>query len=62
MKHKKKQSIDNILSKITDIYITFIIILFPLIVDKTGFFKILECKYRVYVSVSFIYILLTKDI
>ena len=62
MKHKKKQSIDNILSKITDIYITFIIILFPLIVDKTGFFKILECKYRVYISVSFIYILLTTGI
>lgn len=36
----------NILDKLTEIYIFTIIIIFPLIVDSTGFFKILECKYR----------------
>ncbi len=62
MRSKTKKNISNILSKITDIYITFIIILFPLIVDKTGFFKILECKYRVFVAISTIYIILTTII
>ena len=47
----------NILAKITDIYIFIIILLFPLMVDKTGFFKILECKYRCFVGISIIYIL-----
>ena len=38
---KKEISSKFILEKITDIYISLIIILFPLIVDSTGFFKIL---------------------
>ena len=36
----------TILALISEIYIFVIIILFPIMVDKTGFFKILECKYR----------------
>ena len=55
--HNKKR-VDNILTKITDIYILIIIVLFPLMVDRTGFFKILECKYRCFVTISSIYILL----
>lgn len=52
MRNKEK----NILSKITDIYIFFIIILFPLMVDQTGFFKILECKYRCFLILSVTYV------
>ena len=36
----------DLLTKITEIYIFIIIILFPLLVYKTGFFKILEFKYK----------------
>ena len=44
------------LEKLTEIYIFLIIVVFPLIVDKTGFFKILECKWYSYVTISAIYI------
>ena len=37
-----------VLNILTEIYIFAIIIVFPLCVDSTGFFKILECKYRVF--------------
>ena len=45
----------NLFKKITNIYIFFIIIIFPLIVDNTGFFKILECKWHTYLYISIIY-------
>ena len=57
MKFNLKISEKNILNIITEIYIICIIILFPLIVDKTGFFKILECKYQFYTTISIGYIL-----
>ena len=53
---------ENILSKITNIYILIIIILFPLLVDKTGFFKILECKYKYFLIISISYILISTII
>jgi len=56
MKEAKKQSL-KILEMITNVYIFLIIVIFPLIVDKTGFFKILECKWRSYVAVSIVYII-----
>ena len=46
----------SILDKITEIYILVLIILFPLSVDSTGFFKILECKYRVFLMISVSYV------
>lgn len=61
-KNKNNKKISNILEKITDIYIFIIILLFPLMVDKTGFFKILECKYRCFVSISTIYFTITTII
>lgn len=48
----------KILEKISEIYIFIIIIVFPLCVDSTGFFKILECKYRTFLSFSVIYLML----
>lgn len=48
----------TILEKIADIYIFIMILLFPLIVDKTGFFHILECKWRAYASIAGTYFLL----
>ena len=53
---KKKKEAQNNLELITNIYIFLIIIVFPLIVDKTGFFKILECKWKSYVVISSVYI------
>lgn len=50
---------NRILEKITELYIFIIIILFPLLVDKTGFFKILECKYRYYLIISITYLVIT---
>lgn len=44
-----------LLEKITGIYIFLIIVLFPLIVDKTGFFNILECKWKSFVGISSVY-------
>ena len=45
----------NVLSKITELYIVIMIILFPLIVDSTGFFKILECKYKYFLIIGTLY-------
>ncbi len=51
---KNEERVHEIL---TDIYIFIMIIIFPLIVDKTGFFKILECKWYSYVSIATTYII-----
>lgn len=50
---KKEQTI---LEVIADIYIFILILIFPLIVDKTGFFHILECKWYSYVTIAGTYI------
>lgn len=47
---------DNLVEKITDIYIGIIILIFPLIVDKTGFFRIFECKYNAFLAISTTYL------
>ena len=39
---------NKVLSKLTEIYIVYLITIFPLVVDKTGFFEILECKYNAF--------------
>ena len=52
---KNELSIHELLA---DIYIFIMIILFPLIVDKTGFFHILECKWYSFVSIASTYIIL----
>jgi len=50
---KKEQTI---LEVIADIYIFAMILVFPLIVDKTGFFHILECKWYSYVTIATSYV------
>lgn len=55
----KQQCIDKgfkILESISGIYILLIILLFPLMVDKTGFFRIQECKYNCFLLMSITYI------
>lgn len=47
---------NKILQVITECFIIAIVILFPLCVDSTGFFKILECKYRCFLIINAIYI------
>ena len=47
----------SILEVISDVYIFIILLVFPLIVDKNGFFRILECKWYSYVAISSVYIL-----
>ena len=47
---------NKILEVITEIFIVAIIIVFPLCVDSTGFFKILECKYRYFLIINAVYI------
>ena len=49
----------TILALISEIYIFVIIVLFPIMVDKTGFFHILECKWNYFVIISTTYISLT---
>ena len=44
------------LSKVTEAFIITILIIFPLLVDSTGFFKILEFKYRCFLVINAIYI------
>ncbi len=44
------------LSKLTEIYIIVMIMIFPLCIDTTGFFKILECKYRYFLIINAVYI------
>ena len=46
----------NILSKITEIYIIVMVMIFPLCVDSTGFFRILEAKYSYFLIINAIYI------
>ena len=46
----------NILSKITEIYIIVMVMVFPLCVDSTGFFRILEAKYSYFLVINAIYI------
>lgn len=50
----KKES--TILEKLTEAYIIILIILFPLCVDSTGFFRILECKYRYFLIIATSYL------
>ena len=47
----------TVLETITDIYIFIMILAFPLMVDKTGFFHILECKWHSYLIIATTYIL-----
>ena len=47
---------NNLLDKLTELYIFVIIVIFPLCVDSTGFFRILECKYRSYLVIAVTYI------
>ena len=54
---KKNEKANIILEKISSVYVFVIIVLFPLIVDKTGFFHILECKWYSFVTISSFYIL-----
>ena len=51
----KKEEI--ILELLSEIYIAVMILLFPLLVDKTGFFKILECKWHSYLIIGSVYLL-----
>ena len=56
-----KQDLNNevkIHEILTDVYIFIMIIIFPLIVDKTGFFHILECKWYSFVSIASTYVIL----
>ena len=46
----------NILAKITEVYIIVMVMLFPLLVDSTGFFRILEAKYSYFLNINTIYI------
>lgn len=51
---KKNEKI--ILAKITEIYIIVMVMIFPLLVDSTGFFRILEAKYSYFLIINTIYI------
>lgn len=46
----------NITKYMTDIFIFLIIVLFPLMVDETGFFNILDCKFECFITISCIYL------
>ena len=46
-----------ILEKICDIFIFFMIMMFPLLVDSTGFFGILECKWHWFVNLGSLFVL-----
>lgn len=48
----------TILEVMADIYIFIMILLFPLMVDKTGFFKILEFKWYLYVTIASTYVII----
>ena len=50
---KKEKKVLEVLS---EIYIFIMIIIFPIMVDKTGFFHILECKWNYFVIISTSYI------
>ena len=53
----KKEEI--VLDLLSEIYIIAMILFFPLLVDKTGFFRILECKWHSYLVIAVIYLLST---
>ena len=46
----------SLLESVSDIYIFIMILLFPLVVDKTGFFRILECKWYYFVTIASFYV------
>lgn len=50
---------NNIMDKLSEIYIAIMLIIFPLCVDSTGFFKILECKYRYFLIIATTYLALS---
>lgn len=52
----EKTNKKKVLSNITEIYIIILVIIFPLFVDSTGFFRILECKYRYFLIINIIYL------
>lgn len=54
---RKKDLQKDILNRITGIYIFMIIILFPMLVDETGFLKIFEYKYKCFLSISLVYLI-----
>ncbi len=56
MRGKVENKDKKILNILTEIYIAVLIILFPLWVDSTGFFKILETKYMAYLCINAVYI------
>ena len=45
-----------ILETVSSIYIFILLIIFPIIVDSTGFFKILECKWHAFLVIGLVYI------
>lgn len=49
----------KVLDRLTEIYIFVIIVIFPLCVDSTGFFRILECKYRTFLIIGVTYLALS---
>lgn len=51
----KKEEI--ILDLLSEVYIAVMILLFPLLVDKTGFFRILECKWHSYLIIGTVYLI-----
>ena len=53
----KKEQI--ILETRSYIYIFLLILVFPLIVDKTGFFHILECKWYSYITICIMYLVVS---
>lgn len=52
------QKLKNILETYTDIYIFIILLIFPFIVNKDGFFHILECKWYSYLIIGMTYLTL----
>ena len=49
---------NSLLERVINIYIIFLIF-YPLIIDKTGYFHILECKWTTYVIVTSIFIIIS---
>ena len=50
---------NKIMEKISEIYIAIMIMIFPLCIDSTGFFRILECKYRYFLIIATGYLALS---
>lgn len=55
---KKLLKEKQILDILSEIYLLFLIVIFPIMVDSTGFFHIFEYKWNVYTAVTSIYLLL----